>query len=282
MWRPRTRVGRWGLTALGGFFVVLGAIGVFVPGLPTTIFLIVACFAFARSCPAMETWLRSRSWTQPFLPYLERVGGLLSRRSPVRHRTTMSDEARGPSAQDRGFRAKLSGLALEGLMVIFAVLVALAVDEWREGRQYRDRAERARNSVMAELRSNQNELHSTRDGLAAARDSLAAALVAIDSGGAPLASLDFSLPEFSSAAWKTAQTIEAATHLELEWLVAAGRAYETQELYEGIFREILRIMGGIGVADDQPALFAELLGQLNIALQIHDGLQDRYTRILAP
>lgn len=71
MWRPKTRVGRWALTVLGGLFVVLGAIGVFVPGLPTTIFLIVACFAFARSCPAMETWLRSRAWTQPFLPYLD-------------------------------------------------------------------------------------------------------------------------------------------------------------------------------------------------------------------
>lgn len=71
MWRPKTRVGRWALTMLGGIFVALGAIGVFVPGLPTTIFLIVACFAWARSCPAMETWLRSRSWTQPFLPYLD-------------------------------------------------------------------------------------------------------------------------------------------------------------------------------------------------------------------
>ena len=71
MWRPKTRVGRWALTVVGGFFVALGAIGVFVPGLPTTIFLIIACFAFARSCPAMETWLRSRAWTQRFLPYLD-------------------------------------------------------------------------------------------------------------------------------------------------------------------------------------------------------------------
>jgi uncharacterized membrane protein YbaN (DUF454 family) len=71
MWRPKTRIGRWALTGLGGLFVILGAIGVFVPGLPTTIFLIVACFAFARSCPAMETWLRSRAWTRPFLPYLD-------------------------------------------------------------------------------------------------------------------------------------------------------------------------------------------------------------------
>lgn len=82
MWRPKTRVGRWALTVLGGFFVILGAIGVFVPGLPTTIFLIVACFAFARSCPAMDTWLRSQAWTQPFLPYLD--GRRLPRRLAAR------------------------------------------------------------------------------------------------------------------------------------------------------------------------------------------------------
>lgn len=53
-------------------------------------------------------------------------------------------------------------------------------------------------------------------------------------------------------------------------------------MYEGIFREILRIMGRLGLAETQPALFAELLGQLSIALQIHDGLEAQYTGILAP
>lgn len=166
-------------------------------------------------------------------------------------------------------------------MVIFAVLVALAVDEWREKRQFRELAGRARTSVMAELEANQDELRSTRDGLADARDFLAAVVGAGGPGDPRLGSLDFALPEFSSAAWRTAQTIEASTYLDLEWLVAAGRAYETQDLYEGIFQEILRIMGGIGIPDNQPELFAELLGQLNIALQIHDALEERYARILA-
>jgi hypothetical protein len=166
-------------------------------------------------------------------------------------------------------------------MVIFAVLVALAVDEWREKRQFLELAERARSSVMAELTANQGELRSTRDGLAAARDTLAAALQVLDTRGPPL-TVDFALPEFSSAAWRTAQTIEAATYLDLDWLIAAARAYETQEMYEGVFQEILRIMGGIGIADDEPALVAELLGQLNIALQIHDGLEARYASILRP
>ena len=47
--------------------VVLGGIGVFVPGLPTTIFLIVASYCFARSCP----WLEERLLRVPlFAPYM--------------------------------------------------------------------------------------------------------------------------------------------------------------------------------------------------------------------
>ena len=45
------------LFALGWLCVVLGMIGVFVPGMPTTIFLIVALWAFARSSERFHTWL---------------------------------------------------------------------------------------------------------------------------------------------------------------------------------------------------------------------------------
>ena len=42
---------------LGGLCVVLGAIGVIVPLLPTTIFMIIAAYAFARSSPRLHHWL---------------------------------------------------------------------------------------------------------------------------------------------------------------------------------------------------------------------------------
>ena len=50
------------LAAAGVLAVALGGIGAFVPGLPTTIFLIVASYCFARSCPWLEArLLRCRS-----------------------------------------------------------------------------------------------------------------------------------------------------------------------------------------------------------------------------
>lgn len=50
--------------------VGLGAAGVFVPGLPTTIFLIAASWLFTRSCPWLEERLIRVPLFRPFLAYL--------------------------------------------------------------------------------------------------------------------------------------------------------------------------------------------------------------------
>jgi uncharacterized membrane protein YbaN (DUF454 family) len=60
------------LAAAGVVSVAFGAIGAFVPGLPTTIFLIVASYCFTRSCP----WLEERLLrTRLFAPYMRFVDG---------------------------------------------------------------------------------------------------------------------------------------------------------------------------------------------------------------
>lgn len=70
--RPaRTRLQRWLLAALGVVSVGVGAVGVLLPGLPTTIFLLAASWCFARSCP----WLEERLIRVPlFRPFLAALG----------------------------------------------------------------------------------------------------------------------------------------------------------------------------------------------------------------
>jgi uncharacterized membrane protein YbaN (DUF454 family) len=53
----RSTVGRWVWFAVGWVAVAIGSIGIVVPGLPTTVFFIVAASCFARSSPRFERWV---------------------------------------------------------------------------------------------------------------------------------------------------------------------------------------------------------------------------------
>ncbi len=50
------------LIVSGTFFVALGVLGVFVPVLPTTPFLLVAAFCYARSSERFLHWLLTNRW----------------------------------------------------------------------------------------------------------------------------------------------------------------------------------------------------------------------------
>lgn len=70
------------LAGAGILSVGLAGLGAVVPGLPTTVFLIVASYCFARSCPWLEDrLLRNRL----FAPYLRAIdgGGHMPRRARV-------------------------------------------------------------------------------------------------------------------------------------------------------------------------------------------------------
>lgn len=78
----RSRPRRWFLAGVGVVCVGLGALGVFLPGLPTTIFLIAASWCFARSCPWLEERLVRVPLFRPFLGYLD-TGKQMPRRTVI-------------------------------------------------------------------------------------------------------------------------------------------------------------------------------------------------------
>lgn len=52
---------RWSLIGIGWLLIGIGIVGIFVPVLPTTVFLIAALWAFSRSSEKFQVWL----WTHP-------------------------------------------------------------------------------------------------------------------------------------------------------------------------------------------------------------------------
>jgi uncharacterized membrane protein YbaN (DUF454 family) len=76
------RLRRWVLATIGVALVAVAAAGVFLPGLPTTVFLLGASWCFARSCPWLEERLIRVPLFRPFLVYLD-GGARMPRRAVI-------------------------------------------------------------------------------------------------------------------------------------------------------------------------------------------------------
>ena len=87
---------------LGCFFVGLGAIGAVVPGMPTTVFLVLAAACFIRSSQRLYDWLISNKTFGPYLKNYREGKGI-----PL--------------------RAKVIALSLIVIFVSFAVFYAIEV-----------------------------------------------------------------------------------------------------------------------------------------------------------
>jgi len=63
------------LIIAGTFFVGLGIVGIFMPVLPTTPFLLLAAACYARSSQRLYSWLLNNKWFGNYIRnYLERKG----------------------------------------------------------------------------------------------------------------------------------------------------------------------------------------------------------------
>lgn len=60
-----SRTGRYLLIAFGWLCVGIGLVGIVVPGLPTTVFLLVAAWAFSKSSERFQRWLMEHPYLGP-------------------------------------------------------------------------------------------------------------------------------------------------------------------------------------------------------------------------
>lgn len=180
-------------------------------------------------------------------------------------------------------RAKLPEITLEAAMVVFAVLAAFGVEEWREHRQLRDFAAAARSAVETEIAENARQFRETQPILTALTAQVEGVLE-VARGGRSDTSLDLSLrlPQVSTAAWDVAQGSRGAPYFDYDWVIRVARAYEGYEGYAEIRRLVLedysrifarrRAFEGMG-PQDLVELLEPLSGRLWALGQAHREVQ---------
>lgn len=88
----------WRLLALA--FVALGMLGALLPGLPTTVFLLLAVWASGRGWPALNRWLISHPQFGPPINHWQ-------------HRRAVSRRAKYAAA---------CGMSISGLLIVLSVI----------------------------------------------------------------------------------------------------------------------------------------------------------------
>jgi hypothetical protein len=188
----------------------------------------------------------------------------------------LHDERRGLETMTatRSLLARLPELALEALMVVFAVLVALAVEEWRDERQMHEFADRARMGVVTELRANLDEFEETGPGLLATDAMLRE--VTQEEDFSLLANFNLGLPDFSSAAWRASQASPAASYFDFDWVIEVPRAYETYEVYSRMADQVIDEVSSPSTTgvDRVRAILGRLATLTGGQVQVQERLED--------
>jgi hypothetical protein len=183
------------------------------------------------------------------------------------------------STRSGGLRPRIGGLLVEATMVVFAVLVALALEEWRQEQRLLDFAARAETSVVAELQANLEELDGSRPSLLELQEVLIRVVTEEDLSLLG-DQLDVQLPDLSSAAWEVAQSSEAAPYFDYEWVIEMARAYEILEVYENANDNIIAAMSAIIGRGATLERVGDVFGWLVIINDVHRQTEERLRAVL--
>lgn len=210
-------------------------------------------------------------------------------------------------------REKVPEILLEIFSVVLAVLLALAVDDWRERRDNAISAQQAREAVLAEIRANHDDLgdnalangrvlealslHLQGEQEAAvedvaverataenpgdrARDPAGAgesqALQVEDEDGEDGMQVEYSVSLLSSAAWSTTQMTLATHHMEFDWVTRISKLYELQALFLARQDELVSYMAILSVDDTDDQQLLSLHHRLRTVVGLEDSLLRQY------
>jgi hypothetical protein len=200
---------------------------------------------------------------------------------------TMSDAStlqdthiQDPRTLMRWIRLKASEFIIQLLVVIVSIVLALAVDEWRDAKAQQRLVEQAQISVLGELKENRKELSES----VLKNDSIFAILILhFKSKTARKEGISFSYAQLSSAAWQTAQGIKSLYRLSFPYLIKIAKVYEFQSLYNVNQSKLVGNIGDSWIGGKDKDLLhvqKKIAVQMATISQLGHALTDQYSEIL--
>jgi hypothetical protein len=178
---------------------------------------------------------------------------------------------------------KLPEILIEAASVVFALLLALALNQWNERRELHERGETVRAAIRAELAENRIEIDAARPALAEIRKRLRAVIDGSEVAEHEL-TVDLGVSLLSAAAWHASLATQATGTIDFKWITTVAKIYELQENYLHVQSTAVDQLTSIpaGGDKDAKAIAASLIARIDGLAQLADGLAKAYDDELGP
>ena len=219
-----------------------------------------------------------------------------------------SDNAAAAPRASLGTRIteRLPEIVIEALFMLVAVVLAFAVEGWREERELDGLAAEARGAILQEVTSNREELIESNQGTTDAIAELEAWLEQAGQGAQTMSpiresqraassenaqptpalpdpAVNLKLALLSSAAWGTAQSTEASRRMDYSWMLQISQTYELQSIYQDAQSAMVEALVTYRTSTDEStrrATARALLGRIRALKSLGQSLEDDYADIL--
>jgi len=185
---------------------------------------------------------------------------------------------------DRTSNRTISGAAIvvEVFSVIFAVLVALGVNEWRTVRDNQALAEDALEYIRLEISSNRSEVIESLDEHRLLESTLESELASRREGTPSSIGFGYSHGVLSSTAWKSTLTTEAVRYLDFEVVKALSEAYELQVVYGEHRNNVFKELGSVSYHRDSgsTSFIKANLVNVKVSINIEESLMTEYDELM--
>ncbi|WP_422359758.1 hypothetical protein [Reichenbachiella sp.] len=173
-------------------------------------------------------------------------------------------------------------LLMEFISVVFAVLLALGLNHWREANNDQKLAERALVNIFLEVYTNQKDVAEEQLTYEERLEEVKVYKDSYDQGEPMKYSLGFNIPLLSDAAWNVANSTGAIKDFDQDILLDLSSLYAFQEMYQKNGIEYMQHMNTVEFkkSENAKAIIDSNYGQLRTFENWSQILSDAYLEFI--